>query len=475
MLVRTRTHQLSALLLPIAAALAVCSCPPARAADGFWKKSFQPQQYFYKVNEDVVRFNRLSVDAERTPTDQNLTNYVQAGITLSDTGCEVWIYTLGYSERDAGFFKDILNIVGNLILGVSGINGASSNSLARGALGLSAGNAGIDAFREEVVLGAISDIEEKLREGRIISSANLVAHIPKNYDEAKRRLMDYHHTCSPGAVKMLLKRSLSAVKYVSPDTTLASPIEQAKADILIDKLSAEMYPAGDAKPLGGDTLYELYVTEIAMPTSKAEFVARIRDNAYLNVVKVDFESDVPPGKKATKITLLKQIADFRGYPDRLKLAAQKDAEDAAAAAVAAKAKGAADAAADKIAAATNEDASKQKRDAAEAEKSAKEKEAADKKAAAQSATGDAAQKAKAEQAAAEAAAKKAAAEAVEAGKQLMQAESRAATASQVAQSKSAELEVAKSRETVVRATAAAPASGAPAPVSLNAILVPIAK
>ena len=298
--------------------------PAPEKKKGFWERSFQPNQYFTNLKADAKRFNEMDALAKSTAATQaNYVNYVQAGITLSDSACVGWLQTLAYSERDTNFFKDIFNIVGNLIMGIAGINGAASASLAKGSLGMAAGNATIEAYQNEVILGTISDIQSKLEEGRRTSAAYFLEHVPSNYDEAKRRLAEYHGSCTPGAVKTLLKTSLAAVKYVAPDTSLAGPIAAAKSDMLVSQVSEKIFPEGKGALLSDDVLYKLYVSQIMMPTSSAAFVAAMKTDRFVTL-------------KATAVTAadvipqMQRIADLRGYSAKAQLELKKELEAGAA-------------------------------------------------------------------------------------------------------------------------------------------------
>ncbi len=305
-----------------AAALVI---PLSSMAAGFWDRSYQPEQFFDDLTATQARYNAKHADAANNGV--HLMEYAQAGITLSDVGCDIWLQSLGYADRNTGFFKDILNIVGNMILGVAGINGANPASLARGSVVLAAGNASIDGFRNEIILGTISDIESKLKEGRRTSAQYFIEHLPSSYDETKRRLSEYHDSCSPTAIKALLKTSLSAVKYVAPDTSLSSPIDQAKSDVLADTLYADMYGTGGIGSFSGDTLYKLYVTQIAMTgTTTSDLVSSMKNDPYITVVGKTFAEK----NKDSRITILHKIAELRGYPAKLQADIQKEASQKAA-------------------------------------------------------------------------------------------------------------------------------------------------
>lgn len=298
-----------------AIAFAFCNIQSARASDGFWERSYEPEQkHIKKVKSAVDRFN----DFDKLAQDNvaSIGDYVRSGIVLSDLACEEWLGSLGRADRDVSFAKDIMNIVGNLIIGISGINGANPSSLARGSLGLAAGNASVDAFKNEVILGALADIEAKLVEGRKITAATIKGYIPTttNYDDAKGLLISYHRDCSPNAVKILLKTSLAAVKYEPADTSLSGPIVKAKTMALVAKLVDEIYPGNASKELSTDDLYKLYVMKIAAPEPNPKsFVA-----AMITPESTALANDFSSKNVDARLGMLQTIADLKQFEQRYK-------------------------------------------------------------------------------------------------------------------------------------------------------------
>jgi hypothetical protein len=284
-------------------------------ADGLWSRTYEPENKFRDITAAANRYQQAEVNAARDP--KLLDIYVRSGIVLSDITCEAWLGTLGRVERNSNFYKDMLNIVGNLILGISGINGAHPSSLARGALALSAANATVDAVKDEIVMGVISDIEAKVREGRKVSAATIRESNPLYLDDARAMLLAYHADCSPNAVKVLLKTSLASVKYVQPDLTLGQAKNKASSDLLVAKLGSDMFGVDTDQTLSDRTLYKLYVTQIVAPADKSGWISSMRDE-----VKGFAESFSRINDKGK--TMLLDIAELRGYDQRYKV--ERDAE-----------------------------------------------------------------------------------------------------------------------------------------------------
>ena len=311
--------------IQMAVAAALISVAAHGHAQSFWKRSYGPEQNRVTNLESATkRFSTLSGEAPDDP--KKLTDYVQSGITMSDLACYAWLDTLGKSDRNASFFKNIFNIVGNLIIGVAGINGANSDSLARGALGLGAANAMVETFQNEILLGSIPDIEDKLREGRNISAAYFLANMPTQFDQAHRGLIEYHRTCSSNAIKSLLKTALSKVKYAAPDTTLAGPIAQAESDLVEAGLYKLMFKNGEVAP-SDETLYRLWATRMAYPNPKAGLIEDMRVDPSVVVVGKVFDKD-----KDKYALSLDRIAALRGYKKRLDKELEKESAEKTAAA-----------------------------------------------------------------------------------------------------------------------------------------------
>ncbi len=303
-------------IAPLAAlAFVFGSLSSARASDDFWQRSYEPEQKnIKKVDSAVIRFNDFDAKAQTNSTF--IGDYLRSGIVLSDLACEQWLSSLGRADRDVSFAKDIMNVVGNLILGISGINGANPSSLARGSLGLAAGNASIDAFKNEVILGALADIEAKMNGGRKITAATIKGYIPTttNYDDAKGLLISYHRDCSPNAIKVLLKTSLAAVKYEAADTTLTGPIVKAKTMVLVAKLVDEIYPGDSSKEVSSDDLYKLYVMKIAAPgPNPPPFVA-----AMVTPDATKLANDFSAKNETARLGMLQTIADLKQFDQRYK-------------------------------------------------------------------------------------------------------------------------------------------------------------
>jgi hypothetical protein len=305
----------------------VASCLPGAIAATPFGANYGPENY----TADLGHLQQAIDDFHTKETTAKLndsvavTRYVQSGMTMSNIACDMWLVSLGRTDRDTTFFKDILNIVGNLILGISGINGAASSSLARGNLFLGAANAGVDAYRSDFLMGVISDIEVKIKSGRAIAEQTLLDNMPGDVDIAKRRLLEYHDTCTPTAIKQLLKTSLQNVAYARPDTSLTDPVKEARASVMASDLTEQIYPgSGVAATISSDDLYRLWVAKIGAPADTTSTIVANYKKAS-DIVKLD--NDFKLKDKEGHLTMvLKQIGELRNYPKRLRGELDKEAD-----------------------------------------------------------------------------------------------------------------------------------------------------
>lgn len=285
---------------------------------------YGPTNAIADLTTSMTRFKELEKSVLPTAlgdqmTAANARGYIQAGVTMSNIACDTWLTALGRSERDTGFFKNVLNIVGNLILGISGINGASSDALARGALFLGASNAAIDAYKSDFLMGVISEIKPKVREAREIGERTILADVPTSYHEAQRRLLEYHDLCSPEAIQRLLKTSLSFARYAPPDTTLASETNEARSQVLADQIYRALYAAGELGPgvLSDEDLFRLWTVVIAYPSDTTSDLIK---SFNANPVTLDLKTRFNAKKDTALAHTLNQIAQYRGYAKRLQVA-----------------------------------------------------------------------------------------------------------------------------------------------------------
>jgi hypothetical protein len=282
------------------------------------KTPYEPSQdKFVDLTQAAARLELRRNEAQRNPGA--VTNYLDAGVSLSNVACELWFTGLARVDRDTTLTKDLMNVVGNFILGVAGMNGANPTSLGRGALGLSAVNTAFEVYRANILLGSIEDIRAKIRDDRKVAEEALFVRTDISYEAALRRLLEYHQLCSVERIKVLLSMSLANVRFERPDTSLATPIDKAKATALVTTLKV---PLGNVDALlqDQDLLYQIYLALVVYPSAGASD-PEVARNALKNQVVAIYTARytaATPAEREQALTTLQQIAVLLKFGDRLK-------------------------------------------------------------------------------------------------------------------------------------------------------------
>lgn len=309
-----RVRQLARAASSSVLALALCAC----AGISERRAPYEPsQQKFADLSQAAARFDERRTLAESSST--HIVSYLDSGVTLSNTACELWFTGLARAERDTALTKDLMNVVGNFILGITGINGANPATLGKGALGLSAANTAFEVYRADILLGSIEDIRAKIREDRKVAEDALLARTDISFDAARRRLLEYHQLCSVERIKVLLNTSLAGVKFERPDLTLSSPIDKATATVLTANLKSKL---GDVDVLlqDQDLLYQVYLVLVPYRTadqSDPVVVINARKNQVVAIYAAKFAT-LSATDQAIVVTQLQQIAIALKFGDRLK-------------------------------------------------------------------------------------------------------------------------------------------------------------
>ena len=265
--------------------------------------------------DSLTRFNDKKLTAAKIDSkveDPELVQaYVQAGITLSNQQCSIWLNQLSDAERASRLSQDLFNIVGNAILGIGAINGWDTNTLARGALGLAAGNSLIESYRQRIFQGIISNIIVELESGRSQMAGEILAFNRDTedsnniiYDEATRLLSKYHQSCSPEAISKLLNESLKESKYAQPEMELSSPINEAKKSVIRGQLYTIIF--GGEGQISDDNVYKLFVIFSQSSSSSAQ---KLKEDSYVKLVQSKL-ANPPPEAFVLSLYEYAAISDF---------------------------------------------------------------------------------------------------------------------------------------------------------------------
>jgi len=274
------------------------------------------QDKIVNLDEAATRFQAAKKNA--VTSSAAIPEYLDAGASLSNTACNIWLDQLGYAERSTNLGRDLMNVVGTLILGISGINGAGSTSLARGALILTGANAVFDVYRTDILMGSIDQITGKVREDRIVAERSLLGSPNITYDAATRRIMEYHKLCSAERIKTLLNTSLAAAKFVPSETTLVSAVGKAKAAVLVTTLKVTLGSV-DLLLTDQNLLYQTWLAVVVYPKddpSNPEVARNARINGIVTIYLAALAQK--PASMPDVKTTLQEIAVLLRFGDQLK-------------------------------------------------------------------------------------------------------------------------------------------------------------
>jgi hypothetical protein len=287
-------------------------------------RTYEPTQLFYDLDTAASQLQASEQSSANDPYNAvPARTYLDDGVTLSNMACQSWLTALGKTDRDTQHAKNVLNIVGSLLLGLAGINGASSSSLAKGALGLTSANAFIDAYRADILQGVISEIEPKIRDARRLSvDAAYGTEAPKNYYAVRRYLVAYHATCSSNEIKRLLSASLKEVKYSFEPATVADAARAADAANQTADLFHMIF--NESGTFSDDALLDLYGLLVAGAT--AETIGTPLPIATLAADKVAALGDDDAAKKEAVIVKLARIGAIRDLDSKLKVLIKEHAD-----------------------------------------------------------------------------------------------------------------------------------------------------
>jgi hypothetical protein len=272
------------------------------------------------IEADYDRFKKAEKAAlQSKATKEDIRLYIEAGLTLSDGACRQWLYELEHTDRTLDLNKDLMNVVGNAIVGIAGLNGASAISLARASIVLSGANAAVDTYKANIIQGVIPEIRVKLNDGRDKFKKELYEDLPEQFDEAKRELREYHDTCSASEIRRLLNTGLQAIKYQDPAAQFKNDIEAATTDVN----NAKAYNAifGSNGSFSDEELFGLWVA-ITQPEDmqKNAPLDSIVSNETVKQAKEKYDSlkTSDSNKQMSVKSMVQKIGDLSGFSKELK-------------------------------------------------------------------------------------------------------------------------------------------------------------
>lgn len=271
----------------------------------------------------VERFNAFAEAALKpAATAADARRYFDAGLTLSDESCRLWLDTLYATDREIAWGKQLMNIVANAFTAIGGLNRVNPVDLGRFGVGVGALNASIDAFRAEFIRGAVPKIKEHVRDLRGLERARLLGQNLDGYDPARRALTEYHDTCSGMAIARLLEGALAEVRYVPPDSTPAeTPAEAETARARRDLFSLLL---GREGAFDAQEVFRIWTVLIGAPGSKSDLVKAFIEDKLTALAITGYNKSETRKDEAT--LLLSRIAQRLAFQTRLSEALRAEAD-----------------------------------------------------------------------------------------------------------------------------------------------------
>lgn len=256
---------------------------------------------------------------------------IDAGIAYSDGVCNDFLNALNKADQNSGIAKDATTLVGTGLIAIAGFNGASAESLGKGAAGLTASSGLFDSFRARILLAPASDIGKKVQEYRQVKADLIREAAFLSGDRQVTALLEYHDTCSPRFIRALVSEALAAVAYEAP--TLPDPVN-AVARAAAEQAKSELHFAVEAETgsYSDDLLRKAYAVLLKPEYASSKPVSEygtLHDVKVLTEMIQKLESDdVTKPRYRKSILLLKQIGDTLGFDANLAAAIEKEAREA---------------------------------------------------------------------------------------------------------------------------------------------------
>jgi hypothetical protein len=161
---------------------------------------------------------RAIVSAGNTPSPTVVNNYFSEGLMLTRTHCLDSVLAVVKQSNDSSYRKDQFLIGSVLVTGLMGINGASSDSFEKLALGTAFLVSTSDLYQNYYLMGPdagnVLALLEKALEAQFIFATSSA---PANFVEASNRIYDYATVCSSPKIDQMVTEAMSAAEFKVPE------------------------------------------------------------------------------------------------------------------------------------------------------------------------------------------------------------------------------------------------------------------
>jgi len=173
-----------------------------------------------KSPDPIIRFYQLQKNAaeESCKSDSEcMKQYVDVGINLSDKLCTDWFKQHLRDESQVNQTQGMVNVIGNGALAIASLAKASTDAIGYFSILLGGTNNSFEVHKQysSLVEGTLDILEEEVRNGRAIIAKSLIDQVSQldSFDQAQRKIRDYHNTCSRLHLMGYIRKSIELTEY----------------------------------------------------------------------------------------------------------------------------------------------------------------------------------------------------------------------------------------------------------------------
>lgn len=160
--------------------------------------------------------------------------YVNRGINYSRLACAKYLDDLSSNDNKLGFGRDEFNVAVVLATGLLGINGASSDTFSRLALGTAAVNSSIELYQNYFLLGPDSDVIVKLVKDTMKEMVDEIQENPATtFDQAYAYLYSYSDVCSSRNIRYMVREAIKNAKV----KIVGAEVDDAAAEAIWNEIA----------------------------------------------------------------------------------------------------------------------------------------------------------------------------------------------------------------------------------------------
>lgn len=166
--------------------------------------------------------SQVSSSAQDPASLATISDFVDAGITVSRMNCDSFFRTLQADKTKGNFARTQANTVGSTAISAMGLAGIATPYVAGAGAALGLLNATFDNVDSTFLVSPdIASLEALVNKAQMLLEQQiLVDNPPKTFGQAERAVLGYDHICTYSGMKVLLNQSVGVARpvVVSPST-----------------------------------------------------------------------------------------------------------------------------------------------------------------------------------------------------------------------------------------------------------------